>query len=274
MRELSREERALLTRVLPGVAMTLRGEMTNLYLAAKRLAAAAESEGDPDTERDAARFLQSYYRLHRAVGNLSDAPKLAEEGRFSLFNGDLTALTRTVCTRAEALFAEKNVALRFESAEKTCVIGMDAALLERLLLNLLSNALRYTPAGGCVTVSLRREEGQVLLTVADTGCGIAPERREEIFEAYLAPVTLARAGAGAGLGLALCRRIAEGHGGTLDVASAPGEGAAFTLALPDERSTLLRLREPTFDYAGGFDRTLLELADALPSAAFLGRFPD
>lgn len=97
--------------------------------------------------------------------------------------------------------------------------------------NLLSNALKFTPAGGRVTVSLRFERKQVLLTVTDTGGGIPVERMETVFDGYLHPERLAALPCGLGLGLPLCRRIAEGHGGRMVLDSRPDQGTSVTLAL-------------------------------------------
>ena len=97
----------------------------------------------------------------------------------------------------------------------------------QVLLNLVRNALEAMPQGGTLRVSARAERGGVSLSVADTGPGIAPEDLPRLFEPYFT-----RKEGGTGLGLAIAQRIAEEHGGRLEVASAPGQGATFTLWLP------------------------------------------
>ena len=139
--------------------------------------------------------------------------------------------------------------------------------------NLLSNALKFTPAGGRVTVSLRFERKQVLLTVTDTGGGIPVERMETVFDGYLHPERLAALPCGLGLGLPLCRRIAEGHGGRMVLDSRPDQGTSVTLALPDEMAADT-VEDVQFDYAGGFQPALVGLADALPYQAFLQKHSD
>ena len=145
--------------------------------------------------------------------------------------------------------------------------------LEQAVWNLLSNALKFTPAGGRVTVSLRFERKQVLLTVTDTGGGIPVERMETVFDGYLHPERLAALPCGLGLGLPLCRRIAEGHGGRLVLDSRPDQGTSVTLALPDEMAADT-VEDVQFDYAGGFQPALVGLADALPYQAFLQKHSD
>ena len=180
-----------------------------------------------------------------------------------------------LCERAEPLFALRGVALRFSASHESHVIAFNAPMLERALLNLLSNALKFTPEGGTVSVRVKCGERHVQLTVADTGRGIEPERLAHIFERYLDTDRLDPAPPhGLGVGLSLCRRIAQGHGGMLVAESAVGKGTAFTLSLPNARSTDLSLSDRRFDYAGGFDHVLMELSDALPSRAFLQKYLD
>ena len=137
--------------------------------------------------------------------------------------------------------------------------------------HLLSNAFKFTPAGGTVTVELKFHAKRVLLTVADTGCGIPPEHLEALFDRYLHGDPLSPAPQGLGLGLPLCRRIAEGHGGTIMAESVVGKGSRFTLSLPDRQTGTSGVSDIALDYSGGFNRTLLALADALPAKAFLLR---
>lgn len=269
MRDYSEEELKLLTGVLPNVAQELRGAMANVYAAANRLAPTEARERDADVDKNAAIFTQSYYRMYRVVGNLSDAPKLAETGKFAaLGNDDVVGVVRGVCERAEALFEDAGVTLTFRADKVGQIIAMDAALIERLVLNLLSNALKFTPKGGCVDVRVRVAERRVYLTVADTGRGIPPEKLERVFERFLDTDAMDPPPHGVGLGLALCRRIAEGHGGTIVAESEEGRGATFTVALPNERAKNTVLRQPRIEYAGGFNQTLLELSDALGYQAF------
>jgi PAS domain S-box-containing protein len=109
----------------------------------------------------------------------------------------------------------------------------DTARLQQVLLNLLTNAHKFTPQGGTITLSASATEATVAITVRDTGIGIAPEHAAVIFEPFRRVETgYARAQSGTGLGLALSRRLTELMGGTLTVESAPGTGSIFTVTLP------------------------------------------
>ena len=103
-----------------------------------------------------------------------------------------------------------------------------------MLLNLVSNAITYTPTGGIVSIGLRRAEGdRLLLTVADTGSGIAPDDLERVFERfYRTDASRARLSGGFGLGLAIARDLVEAMGGTITVESVVGEGSCFQVSLP------------------------------------------
>ena len=137
----------------------------------------------------------------------------------------------------------------------------------------MSNAMKFTPPGGTIEVSLRTGPECVLLCVKDSGPGIPQDKMERLFDRWQhsnmdLPVH------GLGLGLPLCRRIAQGHGGSLVVSSRQGEGTAVTVRLPDRRSGVTLVRQPPFHYAGGFNPVLVELADALPVQAFTRNYID
>jgi heavy metal sensor kinase len=109
----------------------------------------------------------------------------------------------------------------------------DQDLLLQLLLNLLDNAIKYTPSGGRITAGWGINGKQVELWVRDTGVGIAPEHLPRIFDRfYRVDKARSRADGGSGLGLSICRWIAEAHGGSISVESIPGQGSTFTVHLP------------------------------------------
>lgn len=123
--------------------------------------------------------------------------------------------------------------LVLESQLSTVRVAGHAGQLDRALSNLLTNAVKFTPEGGTITVRGRVDRGSVVVQVSDTGVGIAREEHERIFERfYRSDDVRRRRVSGSGLGLAIAREIAALHGGTLTVDSEPGRGATFTLTLP------------------------------------------
>jgi len=124
------------------------------------------------------------------------------------------------------------VAVRAEEIEPVTVLG-EAAALRRAVLNLVDNAVKYTPAGGKVSLSLLARDGQALIAVQDTGIGIDPADTARIFDPFVRlDAARSRDAGGAGLGLALVKSIVTAHGGTVDVESTPGAGSRFTIRLP------------------------------------------
>jgi two-component system, OmpR family, sensor kinase len=109
----------------------------------------------------------------------------------------------------------------------------DGDRLRQLLLNLVDNAIKYTPAGGRVALSLSQEDGQARIEVADTGVGITEEDLHLIFERfYRVDKSRGRVQGGSGLGLSIAKWVAEAHGGHIEVISQEGEGTTFTVLLP------------------------------------------
>ena len=257
-----------LASLFPDVATQLRVALSNLHLAAAQLAPAKARENDPALDKKAALLDQSYYRLLRMVNSLSSVVWLTNSDPLSLQDRDVVALVSGICEKAGDLAPLLGLELRFVCAMErhVCAVAPDA--LEQAVYQLLSNAFKFTPPGGTVTVELQVKNKLVLLSVTDTGQGIPEERLPTLFDRYLHGGQPDAPSHGLGLGLPLCRRVAEGHGGTLVAASREGEGSQFTMSLPDKQVGGGVFDIP-FDYAGGFNRTLMNLADALPVKAFL-----
>lgn len=274
MDEKDREQLRLLLELFPNVAAQLRGALGNMEFAVSRLAPPEARDFNCELDRNAAVLYQSYYRLLRLVNNFSDAAKLLDTAPLPLYDRDLTELVGEVCRKAEPMAELLRLQFQFRSELKPHLVAVNPEGLERLLLNLLSNAFKFTPAGGSVTVELKAARGKVLLCVADSGCGISEELMPTLFDRYLHTDRMDPPPHGLGLGLPICQQIARAHGGRLMAVSTPGKGTQITLSLPDRLSGNPVVSDLPFDYAGGFDRTLMELSDALPSEAFLQRSTD
>ena len=151
---------------------------------------------------------------------------------------DLRAIVEETRETGELLAEEAGVHIEVGTPPEAVILEVDGQRFRQLVLNLLTNAVKYTPRGGRVRVQLGQDDGRVTLTVADTGVGIALGDLPHIFDRFWrADSARTRTGerAGAGLGLAICKWIAEAHGGHIEVASRPGRGPTFTVTLP--RST-------------------------------------
>ena len=256
-----------LSELFPNVAAQMRNALNDLHLSMVRMVPAETRENDAAADGNAARADRSYYQLLRLVNSLSQAGWLTDDSPLPLQDRDIVDLVGDVCDKAGDLAPYLGLDLRFVCARESYVCAVAPDALEQLLYHLLSNAFKFTPAGGTVTVELQIKEKQVLLSVADTGCGIPEERMDTLFSAYLQKNKMDPPPHGLGLGLALCQCIAQRHGGILLAESRVGKGSRFTVSLPN-RQLGTGVSDVRFDYAGGFNRTLMALADALPSEAF------
>ena len=179
---------------------------------------------------------QSGARLLRLIGDLLDLSRL-EESRLRLRARptDLVPWLRDLSTQVAPLAERKRLQLLFETTLPACEVVCDPDRLERVFVNLLSNACKHTPEGGTITVSLDQRAGDVVMAVRDTGPGFPPELAERLFERFFQVDSETAQNrytqGGTGIGLALARELVELHGGTITAESQPGSGATFTVVL-------------------------------------------
>ena len=188
----------------------------------------------PEQRTDLARIQRSHRHLMGLINGVLNYSRL-EAGAVHYAVQDV-ALDEALAT-CEALVAPqvtaKRLALAFGGCDPALTVRADAEKLQRIVLNLLTNAVKFTEPGGHVTLGCAPRIGAVAITVADTGHGIPAEQLERIFEPFVqVDARLTRTQEGVGLGLAISRDLARGMGGDLTVESTPGTGSTFTLLLP------------------------------------------
>ncbi len=146
---------------------------------------------------------------------------------------DLRCVVEDVVAQLQSKAISAGLDLECITSEDPMTVCGDARFLAQVPSNLIDNAIQHTQAGGKIVVEVRRDETTAVLTVKDTGCGIASEHLPHIFERfYRVDVGRSRQHGGSGLGLAICRSLVETHGGTIAVESTIGEGSTFTVRLP------------------------------------------
>jgi heavy metal sensor kinase len=183
--------------------------------------------------RAAVRQLEEVDNLTRLVGQLLTLAR-AEAGELSVAHESvqLAGLCGSIVDSIEPVAQARDVSLTFECSEEVEIVG-DAGWIERLVLNLVDNALKFTPSGGAVTVAVTVEERTARLTVRDTGVGIPAGALPHVFDRFFrADSARSRSQDGAGLGLSLVKWIVERHEGTIDVASRQGHGTTFSVIFP------------------------------------------
>jgi signal transduction histidine kinase len=176
-------------------------------------------------------------RLQRHIDELLDLARLDAGGlRLNVASVDLGALAASIWESAMPLARQKKIDFVLDASAATTNVHGDAHRLDSIMTNLVSNALKYTLAGGRIVMSVRDAVDHATVEVSDDGPGMSSADQARIFERfYRIDTEVDRRIEGAGIGLALAKELAELHGGTLTVKSVPGKGAAFTLKLPKGR---------------------------------------
>jgi signal transduction histidine kinase len=187
----------------------------------------------PDPETLQVMLTQSE-RLGRLVDQLLDLSRL-ESGDVPLDRApvELAPLVSQVLSEIEVARSDRGVVVEADVPKDLPAAMADRERIHQVLFNLVDNAVRFTPAGGGVTVSASRHNGSVELRVADTGVGIPPEHLPRLFERfYRVDPARSREDGGTGIGLAIARSVVEAHGGTITAESQIGRGSVFTFDLP------------------------------------------
>ncbi|MBA2725289.1 MAG: PAS domain-containing protein [Actinobacteria bacterium] len=183
-------------------------------------------------ERFAGRLMGETDRLAKLITDLLDLSRLEDPTRPPEAACDLAAVARRETSHAEAAAHGSGIGLASD-VDGPLMIKGDPQQLSLLIRNLIENAIRYTPSGGSVGITARRDGDSVLLEVTDDGPGIPQEARGRIFERfYRLDKGRSRDRGGTGLGLAIVKHVAELHRGTIEVGGELGEGSVFTVTLP------------------------------------------
>ncbi|MBV9328061.1 MAG: HAMP domain-containing protein [Chloroflexi bacterium] len=206
---------------------------TPLAMLMSQIDIALERPRSPDQYQQTLRSMrEDVAELSRLVSELLMLAR-AEAGQEPLASDrlDLAEIASGVANSMEPLASARHVQLVARDCGDTPIVGDETRLMQ-LVVNLVDNAIKYTPPGGVVTVATRHEPGWAIVEVADTGPGIQPEHRQRIFERFFRSDTARSRGGGAGLGLAISRWIAEAHGGEIRVECGPTGGTSFSVRLP------------------------------------------
>ncbi|MBA2556598.1 MAG: response regulator, partial [Chloroflexi bacterium] len=179
-------------------------------------------------------MLRNARRLLRLINQVLDLARL-ESGGLTLDAAprDLVELALATTRSFTPLAERRGIALAFHAEEDRLVTNLEAEQIEKVLLNLLSNAFKFTEPGGRVEVTAAAQGGEAVIEVRDTGVGIEPGQLQRVFDRfYQADTSATRRHEGSGIGLSLAKELVELHGGTLSARSQPGEGSTFTIRLP------------------------------------------
>ncbi len=214
---------------LSHVSHELRTPLTSMQLSVANLLDGTVGQPSEEQSRALSRIRADVDRLIRMVNELLDIARI-EAGKVSLrrVEADLARIAADCVERLDGVAKQRGVKLELHT-NGASPRSVDAERMQQVVLNLVDNAIKFTPTGG--TVAVRVEDGRI--SVRDTGIGIPPDQIERIFEPFhQAPQADGSKHAGAGLGLAISRKLVLLHGGTIGATSVPGSGSEFTVELP------------------------------------------
>lgn len=210
-----------------GLAHEIRNPLSTMRL---NLDLLAEDFQSPETPRDQ-RILKKIERVRkeslRLENLLEDFLRFARVKDLHLETVDLNAIVDDLRDFCEPQAASQGIVLRTHDGGSPLMVRLDVDMFRLALFNLIRNAQHAMPDGGELILTAHREGNAVVLDIVDTGCGIAPELRQRIFEPFFSTRP-----AGTGLGLPTVRKIVEAHGGSIGLESEQGKGSKFTIRLP------------------------------------------
>lgn len=178
-------------------------------------------------------------RLIRLINNLIDITKIDASGfQVKLLNSDIVRVVEDITLSVADYVEHMGLTLTFDTEIEEHIIACDPEIIERIILNMLSNSIKFTDKGGNILVRVYLEKGSVIISVRDTGIGIPKDMQALIFDKFIqVDKSIKRKREGSGIGLSLVKSLVEMHGGNISVNSNLGEGSEFIVSLPDRQVT-------------------------------------
>jgi two-component system sensor histidine kinase KdpD len=228
--QLSAKTESMRSALLSTVSHDLRTPLAVIKGAASTLRDSGAALGREETAGLLASIVEESDRLERLVANLLEMTQLESKSLVPKREWvPVDELVSSALSRLEEMLASRVVSVASDS--DLPLLHVDPVLLEQVLINLVENAAKYSPADAPIELSARASSGTLVLEVRDRGPGIPKDAQEKVFEKFFR-VPTPGAARGAGLGLAICKGIVEAHGGTIRAGDRPGGGSVFTVTLP------------------------------------------
>ena len=245
-------------------ARELRVPLANVMTVADRLLPEAAGS-DPLVREQISHLNRSLFQMLRIISNMSDAGLYAADTGTRQEIRNICSVLEEVFQRASVLTEQTSICVNYTGCQETIYTLLDAQKLERMVFNILSNAIKFTPAGGHIDAALTRRGNKLYLSIQDSGSGISENLKGTLFSRYLRQPGLEDSRHGLGLGMVLIRSTAALHGGTVLIDQPEGCGTRVTVSFAIRQNDTT-LRSPGFriDYAGERDHGLIELSDVLP----------
>ena len=220
-------------RFIDTLSHELKTPLTTIIAAAGLLAEELEVRGDESCRKLSQTIIHNANTLEKRLVELLDIVKTGS-GKLQLQVEpvDMKSLILGTCMQVGPILHNKDQKLDTEIPETLPIIRGDGQRLEQVLLNLVTNAVKFTPERGNISITVREQNGGVIVAVKDDGIGIASEEKDRLFKPYSRLSADRQRHPGLGLGLALSKQVVELHGGKIWVDSEPGKGSIFSFVLP------------------------------------------
>ncbi len=220
-------------RFIDTLAHELKTPLTSIIAAAGLLAEELETAADRSTQKLIQTIIQNASTLEKRLAELLDTVKTGS-GKIQLQVEpvDMKSLILGTCMQVGPLAQGKGQQLTTDLPASLALVHGDGPRLEQVMLNLMTNAIKFTPEGGRISVKAREQDSGLVVAVQDNGIGIAREEQGRLFKPYSRLSADRQRHPGLGLGLALSKQVVELHGGRIWVESEPGKGSTFSFSIP------------------------------------------
>jgi len=220
-------------RFMDTISHELKTPLTSIIAAAGLLAEELEATGDESYQRLIQTIIHNANTLETRLAELMDIVKTGS-GRLQLKLEpvNIKSLLQGIGWQTSPLLQGKEQNLNMDLPSSLPIIHGDGQRLEQVVLNLMTNATKFTPKGGNITLRARKRDDGLVIEVQDTGIGIAKDEQARLFQPYSRLSADRQRHPGLGLGLALAKQVVELHGGKIWVESEPGKGSTFSFSLP------------------------------------------
>jgi signal transduction histidine kinase len=225
-------------RFIDTLAHELKTPLTSIIAASGLLAEELENIADKSSRKLIQTIIQNAATLEKRLAELLDTVKTGS-GRIQLQLEpvDMKSLIQGTCVQIAPLLQGKEQKLTTDLPPALPLIRGDGPRLEQVMLNLMTNAVKFTPPGGSISIRVKEQDAVLVVAVKDNGIGIAKEEQSRLFKPYSRISADRQSQPGLGLGLALAKQVVELHGGKIWVDSEVGCGSTFAFSLPRRQST-------------------------------------
>lgn len=254
-------------RAMALAAVELRKPLSGAMSAIDQLFPAICASNDPAIQQQAAQINRRLFQMLRAISNMSDAAQYSGQEQCRMEYVEIAGFVEEILEKTATLAEKSGIHISYQLPRETIFTLADPEKLERAVYNLLSNAMKYTPAGGCVDVALTCRGKRLYLTVVDSG---SDRLAGDIYTRFQREPGLYDSRWGIGLGMVLVRSVASLHGGTVLMDRPDDHHNRITMSLAVNQPKDPQLRSPVLriDYAGERDHGLLELSDVLDATLY------